>query len=114
MLDERGFKPLRMLKDDPGFAKLNWFTHLRLKTPLEKFSSRNDLTLRSSGVTLPALKTGTTPLDHASLGSTGKTPLDYITCISEAFQRIGKGPSYYRRIQLLHKLKGITTYKAKM
>ena len=94
MLDENGIKPLSVLKDDPGFAKLNWFSLFRLKTPLEKFSSRNDLTLRSTGVTLPSVKTGKTPLDHASLMSTGvtlpsektcKTPLDYVSCISEAF-----------------------------
>ena len=53
MLDERGFKPLSMLKDDPGFAKLNWFSLFRLKTPLEKFSRWNDLTLRSTGVHSP-------------------------------------------------------------
>ena len=26
MLDKQGFKLLSVLKDDPGFAKLNWFT----------------------------------------------------------------------------------------
>ena len=57
MLDENGFKPLSALKDDQGFAKLNWFSHFRLKTPLEKFSIRNDLTLTSTGVTLPSDKT---------------------------------------------------------
>ena len=66
---------------------------------------------------------GTTALDQASLKSTGftlpsvqtgKTPLDYIACISEAFKKICKGSSYYRGILLLHKLKGIITYKAKM
>ena len=41
MLDEQGFKMLTMLKYDPGFAKLNWFTHFRLKTTLEKLSIRN-------------------------------------------------------------------------
>ena len=64
-------KPLSMLKDDPGFVKLNWFSHLRLKTPLKKLSSRNNFTLRSTGVTLPSVKMGKTPLDHASLKSTG-------------------------------------------
>jgi len=54
MLDERGFKNLSVLKKDPGYAKLNWFSHFRLKSPLEKFSSRNDLSLRSTGVTLPS------------------------------------------------------------
>ena len=62
------------LKDDQGFAKLNWFSLFRLKTPIEKFSSRNDLTLTSTGVTLSSVKTGKTPLDHALLTSTGVTP----------------------------------------
>ena len=123
MLDENGIKPLSVLKDDPGFAKLNWFRLLRLKTPLGKFSSGNDLTLRSTGVTLPSVKTGKTPLDHASLMSTGvtlpsektgKSPLDYVPCNSEAFKRITKGSSYYRQILLLHKPKGATNYKSKM
>ena len=48
MLDENGVKPLSVLKDDPGFTKLNWFSLFRLKTPLEKFSSRNDLSLSST------------------------------------------------------------------
>ena len=74
MLDERGFKPLSVQKDDPGFAKLNWFSHFRLKTPLEKFSSRNDRTLTSTGVTLPTDKTG-------------KAPLDYVLYISDSFKR---------------------------
>ena len=95
-------------------AKLNWFSLFRLKTPLEKFSSRNDLSLRSTGVTLPSVQTGKTPVDHVSLSSTGvtfpsektgRTPLDYVPCISEAFQRINKGSSYYRQILLLHKPK---------
>ena len=51
MLDEKGFKPLSALKKDQGFAKLNWFSLFRLKTPLEKFCSRNHLTLTSTGVT---------------------------------------------------------------
>ena len=70
MLDERGFKQLSVLKDDPGLAKLNWFSHFRLKTSLEKFSSRYHLTLKSTGVILPSVKMGKTRLDHASLTST--------------------------------------------
>ena len=73
MLDEQGLKQIRVLKDDPCLA--------RHKTPLEKFSSRNDLTLKSKGVTLPSDKTG-------------KIPLDYILCISDAFKRITKGSGY--------------------
>ena len=70
MLDEQGLKPISALKDDPGFTKLNWFSLLRLKTPLKKFSSWNNITLRSTGVSLPSVKTGKTPLDYASLKST--------------------------------------------
>ena len=36
MPDGQGFKPLSVLKDDPRFTKLNWFTYFRLKTTLEK------------------------------------------------------------------------------
>ena len=86
-------------------------------------SSRNNLSLRLTGVTLSSVKTGKKSLDHASLTSTGVTPpsvktgktsLDYVSCISETFKRISKGSSYYRRILLLHKPKGTVTYKAKM
>ena len=102
MLDEQGFKPLSILKDDPGLAKLNWFTYFRLKTTLKKLSSRSPgLRLTSKGVTLPSDKTG-------------RTRLDYILCASDSFKWIHKGPSYYRRILLLHKLKGTTTYKTKI
>ena len=106
MLDENRIKPISVLKDDHGFAKLNLFSLFRLKTPLEKFGSRNNLSLRSTGVTILSVQTGETPLDHASLKSTGitlpsektgRTPLDYVPCISEAFKRIIKGSSYYRR-----------------
>ena len=30
LLDEYGFKPLSMLKDDQGFMNLTWFTYFRL------------------------------------------------------------------------------------
>ena len=64
MLDENGFKPSSVLKDDPGFAKLKWFSHFRLKTTLEKLSTRNlDLRLTSKGVKLLSGKTGRIPLD---------------------------------------------------
>ena len=99
-LDERGFKPLGVLNDDPGFTKLNWFTHFRLKTSLEKLSSRNNLKQTSTGVTFPSDKTGRTP--------------DYVSCDSKLFKWISKGSSYYRRILLLHNPKCTTTYKSKM
>ena len=56
-----------MLKDDPGFAHLIWFTYFRLKTLVEKFGKRNPgLSLTSKGVTLPSDKTGETLLDYVS------------------------------------------------
>ena len=73
MLDENGIKSIQELKDDPNLAKLNWFSLFRLETTLGKFSSRNDLSLRSTGVTLPSVRTGKTPVDHASQSSTGVT-----------------------------------------
>ena len=42
------------------------------------------------------------------------TGLEYVPCICEAFKRIPKGSSYYRRILLLHKPKGATNYRSKM
>ena len=44
----------------------------------------------------------------------GRTPLDYVPCISEAFKRITKASSYYRRILLLHEPKGATNFRSKM
>ena len=96
MLDEHGIKPLSVLKDNPGFAKINWFSHFRLKTPLEKFSSRDEFTLRSTGVTLASVKTGKTPLNHASLTSTGVTlpavkTVKHLLIIFRALMRYSKG-----------------------
>ena len=91
-----------MLKDDPGFAKLYWFTYFKLKATLEKLSIRKlGVRLTSKGVILPSDKTG-------------RTPLDYVSCASGSFKRINKGSSYYRRMLLLHKPRGTTTYKANM
>ena len=93
MLDENGIKPLSVLKDDPGFAKLNWFSLFRLKTPLEKFSSRNDLSLRSTGVTLPSVQTGKTPVDHVSQSSTGVTFPSEKTSRTRASTKTFVGPA---------------------
>ena len=60
--------------------------------PLEEFKERNPgLRLMSTGVTLPSDKTD-------------KTPLDYFSCVSEAFKRIKKGSSYYRIILLTQQM----------
>ena len=48
MLEEHGFQPLSALKDDQGFDKLNWYSHFIFKTPLEKYSSRNELRLTAN------------------------------------------------------------------
>jgi len=99
MLDKQGFKLLSVLKDDPRFARLNWFIFFRLKTTMEKFYNWNPgLNLTLKGVTLLSDKTG-------------KTPLDFASCASESFKRIQKGSSYYRRILLFHKPRGTTTWK---
>ena len=45
-------KPLNVLKDDPGFTKLNWFTYFRLETTLVKCGNRNP-GLMSKGVNTP-------------------------------------------------------------
>ena len=98
MLDEQCFKPLSVIKENPGFAKLNWFTYFRLKTTLKKLSIRN-----------PGLRLTSTGVTHSS-DKKGRTPLDYISCVSDLFKRINKGSSCYRRILLqLHTPRGITT-----
>ena len=56
--------------------------------------------LKSQGVKIPIDK-------H------GRTPLDLIPCIAEAFKKIKKGSGNYRRILLSQKLKGCTTYRGK-
>ena len=90
MLDENGLKRLSVLKDDPGFAKLNFLSHFRLRTEVYEFSNRNpDVRLTSKGVKLPSDKTG-------------RTPLDYVSCAGDSFKRTLKGPSYSSRMLLLH------------
>ena len=49
-----------------------------------------------------------------SVDKQGKSPLDYIPNVVEAFQRIKKGSNYYGRILVQQKPKGKTTYKGKM
>ena len=43
----------------------------------------------------------------------GRTPLDLIPCIAEAFKKIKKGSGNYKRILLSQNLKGCTTYRGK-
>ena len=57
LLDEKGFKPLKTLKDDPGFRNLNFLPYPRLKLQLEALKARNPgLALKSTGVTLTSGK----------------------------------------------------------
>ena len=44
----------------------------------------------------------------------GRNQLDYIPSVVEAFKRLKKGSSYYRRILLKQKPTGSTTYRGKM
>ena len=60
-----------------------------------------ELKLKSKGVV--------TPVDKQ-----GKTPLDYVPNIIEAFNRIKKGSNYYRRILVQKKPMGQITFKMKM
>ena len=55
----------------------------------------------STGVTLPSNKTG-------------DISLDYVSCVSEAFKRINKVSSYYRRTIIYQRPKGTATYKSKL
>ena len=97
LVDEQGLKWLKELTDVPGFKNLNWFMHYGLKAVVIRFSHRSpELSLTLKGVSLPSEKTG-------------KTPIDYVKCLSEAFERIQKGSGYYRRILLLHKPKNTVT-----
>ena len=50
-----------------------------------------------------------TPVDKL-----GKTPLDYITNVADAFKRIKKGSNYYRRILVQKRPMGKMSFKMKM
>ena len=67
---------MTVLKDDPDFINLNFLSYFRFKLPLEELKGRNPGgTLPSTGVTLSSDKTD-------------KIPLDYFSCVSEAFKNI--------------------------
>ena len=83
-------------------TKLHYLSYARLvrvTSNMEKVYP--NLTLKSTGVS--------TPVDKH-----GKTPLDYVPNIVEAFKRIKKGSSYYRRILVQKKPMGKKTFKMKM
>ena len=90
LLDENGIKSLANLKDELGLLKLHFLSYARLVRVLSNMEKvYPGLKLNSKGVVTPADKLG-------------KTPLDYINNVVDAFKRIKKGSSYYRRI-LVHK-----------
>ena len=102
LLDEDGVKPLETLKDELGLLKLHYLSYaclVRVVSNMEKVYP--ELKLKSKGVV--------TPVDKQ-----GKTPLDYVPNIIEAFNRIKKGSNYYRRILVQKKPMGKITFKMKM
>ena len=101
-MDENGIKPLENLKDELGLLKLHFLSYARLVRVLSNMEKvYPGLKLKSKGVV--------TPVDKL-----GKTPLDYISNVIEAFKRIKKGSSYYRRILVQKKPMGKMTFKMKM
>ena len=80
-MDENGVKTL---KDEFGPVNLNFLSHFRLERQTLHFKARNP-GLEFNGVA--------THVDKH-----GRTPLNYILCIVEAFKRIKKGTSDYRII----------------
>ena len=102
LLDENGIKPLENLKDELGLFKLHYLSYARLGRVLSNMRNLYpELKLKSKGVV--------TPVDKQ-----GKTPLDYVPNIIEAFNRIKKGSNYYRRILVQKKPMGKITFKTKM
>ena len=100
LLDENGVKPLEILKDELGLLKLHYLSYAHLVVSnMEKVYP--ELKLKSKGVV--------TPVDKQ-----GKTPLDYVPNIIEAFIQIKKGSSYYRSLLVQKKPMGKKTFKMKM
>ena len=82
-MDENGIKSLANLKDELGLLKLHFLSYARLVRVLSNMEKvYPGLKLNSKGVV--------TPVDKL-----GKTPLDYISNVVDAFKRIKK------RVQLL-------------
>merc|ERR1711923_675193 len=80
LLDENGIKSLANLKDELGLSKLHYLSYARLVRVLSNMEKvYPELKLNSKGVV--------TPVDKS-----GKTPLDYIDNVADAFKRIKKGP----------------------
>ena len=102
LLDENGVKSLENLKDELGLLKLHFLSYARLVRVLSNMEKvYPGLKLKSKGVV--------TPVDKL-----GKTPLDYITNVADAFKRIKKGSNYYRRILVQKRPMGKMSFKMKM
>ena len=101
-MDENGVKSLDNLKDELGLLKLHFLSYARLVRVLINMERvYPGLKLNSKGVV--------TPVDKL-----GKTPLDYITNVADAFKRIKKGSNYYRRILVQKRPMGKMSFKMKM
>ena len=82
LLDENGVKT-HSLKDDLRLTGLHYLSHSRLEKVLQRMKTIcPELKLSSKGVNTPGDKQG-------------KTPLNYIPNVVEAFKRIKKGSNYY-------------------
>ena len=102
LLDENGIKPLENLKDELGLLKLHYLSYARLVRVLSNMEKEYpELKLKFKGVV--------TPVDKQ-----GKTPLDYVPNMIEAFNRTKKGSSYYWRKLVQKKPMGKKTFKMKM
>ena len=81
LLNEDGIKPLETLKDELGLLKLHYLSYARLVRVISNMEKvYPELKLKSKGVD--------TPVDKQ-----GKTPLDYVPNIVDAFKRIKKAPA---------------------
>ena len=90
------------LKDELELLKLHYLSYARLVRVLSNMEKvYTGLKLKSKGVVSPVEKLG-------------KTPLDYVSNVIQAFKRIKKGSSYYRRILVQKKPMGKKTFKMKM
>ena len=101
-MDENGIKALENLKDEVGLLRLHFLSYAQLGRVLSNMEKvYPGLKLKSIGVVTPVNKLG-------------KTPLEYISNVAEAFKRIKKGSNYYRRILMQKRPMGKMIFKMKM
>ena len=102
LLDQDSVKSLNSLKDDLKLTSLHYLSHFRLERVILRLKTiYPDLKLSSNGV-------------KTRVDKQGKSPLNNIPNVVEAFKRIKKGSNYYRRILVQQKPYGKTTYKGNM